>query len=161
MKEMLKKFFHEVFRFSVYIKAVYGVFEIIFGSILLFISTNAISNFIKSMFNKEIIEDQHDLIVNNAIASTNYITINTKFFIALYLLINGTVKVILVYSLLKEKKWAYPVAGVLISLLLCYELYRIIVSFSWIILFLVFVDITILTLLRFEYLNFIKKKRKD
>ena len=44
---------------------------------------------------------------------------------AVYLLIHGAVKVVLVVALLLNKLWAYPCLIVVLLVFICYQLYRI------------------------------------
>lgn len=153
MREKIKKIFHKIFRASLYIKIFYAILELFVGITLFFISPQDITKFFLWILNAEILEDPKDLLLNHFFSLINNVSSSTKIFIAFYLIINGVLKFGLLYSLYKEKTWAYPISGLVISLLILFELKLIIKHFSWFILSLLIVDIILIILLRFEYLR--------
>ena len=153
MREKIKRLFHKVFNASLYIKSVYAVFELIIGTLLFFLSAEQISRFFSWILHAEILEDPNDLFLRHFFSILNETTPATKLFVAWYLIVNGILKCILLYSLFKEKTWAYPIAGVVISFLVLFEIRMLLKHFSWFIISILFVDLIILVLLRFEYLR--------
>ena len=73
----------------------------------------------------ELSEDPHDLIATRLLHTANGLTGDAVLFGAIYLLLHGVVKVVLVVALLQNRLWAYPwMIGVLLAFI-GYQIYRI------------------------------------
>ena len=81
-----------------------------------------------------------------------HVSKGTVLFASFYLIVYGIIKVWLVFSLWKANLRAYPIAGVILGLLIVYQLYRVSYTHSLFLLLVTLVDIGILLLLRREYL---------
>jgi uncharacterized membrane protein len=71
--------------------------------------------------------------------------------VAFYLLTHGVVKIVLVYGLLRERLWSYPVSFVVFSGYIIYQLYRFTFTHSLLLIVLSIFDAFILTLAVHEY----------
>ena len=154
-----RKVFHEIFEFGIGIKAINGILQVTFGLILFFISQETLSNGVQWIVKGELNEDPTGFIANHLLNASFHLSLSTQHFISIYLIIDGAIKLILFVGLWKEKTWAYPASGIFLSLLILYSSYRLIRHFSYILLFLVLVDLVILILLKSEY-DLSKKHRK-
>ncbi len=76
-----------------------------------------------------------------------------------YFFSHGIVKIILVWGLLTNRLWAYPLAIVLLSGFSLYQIYDLFVHFSWFTVLLLIVNIITITFISREYLQ-IKTMRK-
>ncbi|MGN6442098.1 MAG: DUF2127 domain-containing protein, partial [Arthrobacter sp.] len=76
---------------------------------------------------------------------------SASLFGAVYLLLHGVVKIVLVWAVLKEKLWAYPWMIAFLLVFIAYQLYRISVSFSWGMVLLTAFDIFIVWITWREY----------
>jgi uncharacterized membrane protein len=155
MDRQRKAFFHKLFKVSLILKGIEGLLEFVGGIILYFMSMGALSRDVVMFFRRELIEDNTDFIANFLVKLVQTFSIHTKDFVAVYLAIDGLIKLCLVISLWRKKLWAYPVAMVAISLFIVYQVYKLMFHFSYFMLYLTLIDIIIIALLRFEY----KKRR--
>ena len=146
-----RTFLHKLFIFSIIIKGIDGVLETVGGSVLFFIKSQKIVQFIQQIFHHELAQDPHDVIANYLIKAVRHLSHGTMIFAAVYLSIHGLIKMGLVSALLKKKLWAYPLAAIILSLFVLYEIFRFFFTYSYILLFLIIVDIIIVILLRIEY----------
>ncbi len=155
MIEMLKnkkeKILHDVFVIGITIKGIDGLLELIGGVILVFIKSDSISKMIQTLFQHEIAQDPTDFIANYFIQSAQNLSLNTISFAAIYLIIHGSIKIGLFAGLWYKKLWAYPLAGIIMSLFVTYQLMRFFNTHSLFLLFLTIIDILVIVLLRFEY----------
>jgi uncharacterized membrane protein len=74
-----------------------------------------------------------------------------------YFFSHGVVKLILVWGLLTNRLWAYPLAIVLLSGFSMYQLYDVIVRFSWFTILLLIVNIITVFFISREYRQIIVK----
>ena len=72
----------------------------------------------------EIEDDPHDWLADTLVHAAEKLSMGTKLYASFYLLAHGCVKIFLVYSLWRERIWAFPVALSLIGALVCYSIYR-------------------------------------
>ena len=70
---------------------------------------------------------------------------------AVYLLVHGAVKIVLVIALLMNKLWAYPCLIIVLLIFIGYELYRIALHPSADLIALTLFDVVIVTLTWLEY----------
>ena len=143
--------FHDLFLIGIIIKGIDGVLELIGGIILIIARSDTISRLIQAFFQHEIAQDPTDLIANYFIHLSQSLSISTLSFVALYLIIHGSIKIGLFSGLWYKQLWAYPLVGILLSLFVLYQLVRFFNTYSALLLFLTLVDIMIIVLLRFEY----------
>jgi uncharacterized membrane protein len=143
--------FHFLFKIGVILKGIDGILEAIAGFALFFISSDSLRNFIDWLTQGELREDPSDFVANHLVDFFHQLSINTKHFASVYLLIYGVAKVGLVAGLLRGKLWAYPTALTVLGLFLCYQLYRVVHNRSVGLGFLSVIDLFILVLIWREY----------
>src|SRR6266849_1616120 len=78
---------------------------------------------------------------------------DTQFFAAMYLLVHGVVKVLLVWALFRAKLWAYPAAIVVFAAFGVYQMYRYFLSPSFAMIALTVLDVVVIVLTWMEYLR--------
>lgn len=147
MRKRLSGFLHWLFEIGVIIKGIDGFFEVIGGSLLLFISTQHLGDIVKFITEHELSQDPNDAVAGAVLAFVSHLSISSKLFGALYLLSHGTLKLFLVYHLLKERLWVFPVAIGVMQVFVLYQLYRVSVHHSF--------GLQILTLLDLLVIGFI------
>lgn len=113
------------FKIGLVLKGLDGVLEVIGGTLLLFLSPNAIEHLVRMLTAHELSEDPHDLIARYLLHTTAHLSHGTTLFGAIYLLSHGIAKIVLVALVLKDKLWAYPWLIVLLLAFIAYQLYRI------------------------------------
>ncbi len=146
-----------VFIFSLVIKGIDGLVELVGGLMLFFFSQPQIQHLVMHMTHRELIEDPHDLISNLLIKSTANFTDSVRYFLAVYLLVHAAVKLISVVGIITNRLWAYPFALITLGLLTLYQIYHVFfVNASLFMIALTIFDIFILWMIAYEY----KHRRK-
>jgi len=142
---------HLLFNFSVIGKGIDGVFEIVGGILLFFISPERINTLVRVLTLHELSEDPKDLIATYLLKSVHGLTRDVTVFAASYLLWHGLVKVGLVAGLLLKQRWAYPAAIIAFFLFCIYQIYRYTHTHSPALLALTVLDILVIILTWIEY----------
>lgn len=96
------------FRVGVVLKGLDGILELIGGALLLFATPERLNVVVRVLTQHELGEDPHDLVANWFVRSSHSLTGTATLLGALYLLVHGVVKVVLVWAVLREQLWAYP-----------------------------------------------------
>ncbi|MDO8742697.1 MAG: DUF2127 domain-containing protein [bacterium] len=150
-----EKRIRSIFVFSVELKAINAVFEIILGIGVLF--TDQIRSFIQTLDLNELIEDPNSMIATYAQHFLRPLTIQTEHFLSAYLLSHGIIKLFLAVGLLRNKLWAYPSAIIVFALFIVYQIYRYLIAPSFFLVALTIFDIAIIVLTWHEY-QFLKNQ---
>jgi len=109
-----------IFVTGIILKGLNALLEIILG--VLFLFTGAVSNLIVTLTRGELLEDPNDFVATHLQSLLPYINAHAQAFAALYFLIHGLIKVVIVWALLKKKLWAYPTALAVLAVFLAYQL---------------------------------------
>lgn len=139
------------FRISLLLKGLDGVLELIGGILLLLVTPAQIGDVARFLTQHELAQDPGDFVANSLLHMTANLSGSASLFGAVYLLLHGVVKIVLVWAVLKEKLWAYPWMIAFLLLFIAYQLYRISVSFSWGMMLLTAFDIFIVWITWREY----------
>ena len=139
------------FRISLFLKGLDGVLELIGGILLLVVTPAQISDVVRFLTQHELAQDPRDVVANALVHLTANLSGPASLFGAVYLLLHGVVKVVLVWAVLKEKLWAYPWMIAFLLVFIVYQAYRISVSFSWGMVLLTAFDIFIVWITWREY----------
>jgi uncharacterized membrane protein len=115
----------KTFRIGLVLKGLDGVLEVAGGILLLFLSPDAIQHLVRALTAHELSEDPHDLVARYLLHTTAHLNHGTTLFGAIYLLIHGIAKIILVALVLRDKLWAYPWLIGLLLAFIAYQLYQI------------------------------------
>jgi uncharacterized membrane protein len=147
---------------SLILKGLDGVLELAGAVLLLIVTPTQIDALARFLTQHELSEDPHDLIANALLQLTGSLSVSASLFGAIYLLLHGLVKIVLVWAVLKEHLWAYPWMIVFLLVFIAYQVYRIVVSFSWGLLLLTGIDIFIVYLTWREYgIHRARRKRPE
>lgn len=159
MKIILResKIIDKLFEIGVWIKAVFGFFEILGGMLFALSGQMIVDNIIIYFAQQEIMEDPNDLLANYLIKFANDFSFNTQIFAVAYLLFHGAVNILLVVFLLKNKIWFFPWAIGLLGGFVIYQVYRYFHTYSPLLLLIIMFDIFFISIVWLEYK---KKKRK-
>jgi uncharacterized membrane protein len=156
-----EKNWHDIFEVGILIKGIYGFVEVIAGLSLLFINTATLNNIFIALAKSELLEDPKDYFVNYFYLFLQHVSIDTKMFIALYILAHGAVKIFLAITLYKEKLWAYSIAIYFEIAFIAYQGYRLIYNHSPALMIFLLFDIIFLIIVWHEYnykLNYYKAR---
>ncbi|MBI4501817.1 MAG: DUF2127 domain-containing protein [Gemmatimonadetes bacterium] len=151
MATRIGRLVHLAFDIGVIAKGIDGVLELIGGGLLLGIPPASFQNAIFRFTQHELSEDPNDFFATHARELVGHLTSNLAFVGALYLLLHGVVKVFLVYALLRHKQWAYPIAIVVFATFGVYQIYRYVLSPSFLLSALTVLDAIVILLTWAEY----------
>jgi uncharacterized membrane protein len=140
-----------VFDVSITLKGLDGVLEIIGGLLLLFLTPHRLNAIVVFLTQHELSEDPRDFLATHLLSYARGFTASTSLFLAAYLFSHGIIKIILVVALLQQRLWAYPLAIVVLSIFIVYQLYRLALHLSLGLLVLTLFDIFIVGLTVLEY----------
>ncbi len=143
---------HRLFKIGVLLKAIDGAIEAIAGTALFFTSTASLRKLVDWLTAGELREDPHDFTANHLVVFFHHLSLNTKYFAAIYLLVYGLTKVGLVAGLWRGKLWAYPTALIILGLFFCYQIYRLCHNHSLGLAFFSVIDLFILAVIWRDYL---------
>ncbi|WP_129787963.1 DUF2127 domain-containing protein [Promicromonospora panici] len=133
------------------LKGLDGVLELVGGVLLLVVTPAQIGAFAQLLTQHELSEDPHDFIANSLLRLTGSLDVSATLFGAVYLLVHGVVKVILVWAVLRDRLWAYPWLIGFLLVFIAYQGYKLVVAFSWGLLLLTAFDVFIVYLTWREY----------
>ncbi len=142
---------HAAFEIGIFFKGLDGVAEIIGAFLLFVVPPRAISHALAMVTQHELSEDPHDFIASHLLRLSERFSANTQFFAAMYLLVHGVVKVLLVWALFRAKLWAYPAAIVVFAAFGVYQMYRYFLSPSFAMIALTVLDVIVIVLTWVEY----------
>lgn len=140
-----------IFFISLILKGLDGILELVGGTLLLLVSPAQIGAFARFLTRSELSEDPHDPIANALVHWTSGVSVSASLFGAIYLLLHGLVKAVLVWAVLRDRLWAYPWMIVFLLIFIGYQSYQIAVAFSWGLLVLTAFDVFIVYLTWHEY----------
>jgi len=149
--------FSKIFRLAMGWKILYGVAKITLALVLLKWATVDPSGIFYKLMEHEIVEDPNDLLIKFVSPFIEHLSVGTTTFAAFYLLFWGIIDdVFLSINILRNKLWAFPVALTLIALFVPYEIYRVFHTHSFILIYIIAIDIAIFWIIAKEY----KKEKK-
>ncbi len=151
----VSSFVHKGFEIGIFLKGVNGLLEIGFGIFLFFVSPEMARQIVATVTSHELSQDPHDVIANYLMNLAHNFSMGTRLFSIIYLLSHGLIKIFLALSLWKRKLWAYPLAMVIFSVFIGYQIYRYTFTRSAELIVLTVLDmiIIILTWLEFKRLK--------
>lgn len=113
------------FLISITLKGLDGIAEIVGGLALYLISTATLQGWVQYLTLGELSEDPKDFVANFLRDYAAHFSVDKEHFFAAYLLIHGLVKIVLVYGLLRDRKWAFPTSLVVLTAFLVYQAYEL------------------------------------
>jgi uncharacterized membrane protein len=116
------------FQIGIIAKGLNGLAELVGGLLLLFATPGNIHHLVAVLTQGELSEDPNDVIARYLLHTADGLTGSAVLFGAVYLLLHGAVKVVLVIALLLNKLWAYPCLIVVLLIFIGYQLYRIVLQ---------------------------------
>jgi uncharacterized membrane protein len=115
-----------VFMWSIVAKAIDGALEMIGGVLLLVVAPSRITEWAKSITQHELGTDPNDFVARHILRSAHDFAAGGRTFAAVYLLVHGVTKIVLVIEILREHLWAYKGMVVMLGLFIVYQLYRMV-----------------------------------
>lgn len=118
------------FQISLVVKGTDGLLELIGGVLLLLVSPAQLNSVARFLTQHELSEDPHDAVANALVHYAGTLTVSASLFGALYLLLHGLVKIVLVWAVLRDKLWAYPWMMAFLLIFIIYQVYQLLGSFG-------------------------------
>ncbi len=146
-----EKNIHLIFDISLLIKGFDAILETIAGALAFFVTQKLLIDVIQTVAAGEIAEDPRDFVVHTLLQLAHQYSTGTQYFVAIYLVIHGAVKLWLVIGLLRKKLWYYPTALVVFFLFIVYQLYQFSFNHSVWLLILTVLDVIVIMLTIHEY----------
>lgn len=115
-----------VFEIGIILKGLDGVLETIGGLLLLAVTPATINTLASQLTQHELSEDPNDFIASHLLGYAHGLTGSAVTFAALYLLVHGLAKIVLVAALLRNQIWAYPWMIGFLLLFIGYQMYRLV-----------------------------------
>lgn len=109
-------------------KGLDGLAEVIGGLLLLFASPGTLNHLVVLLTREELSEDPTDFIATHLLHVAGGLTDQGIAFAAVYLLIHGAVKIVLVTALLRKQFWAYPWMIAMLLAFIAYQGYELVVA---------------------------------
>jgi len=159
MKIFFKKTIDKIFELGIFIKSIFGFFEILAGIVLAISGRLVVNNLIIALTQQEISEDPNDFIANHLMAAANSFSAGGNIFAIVYLIFHGAVNIFLAIALLKNKIWAYPWAIAGFSLFIFYQGFRYFHTHFPLLLSLTVFDIFFVFVVWLEYKKKLSRRR--
>ena len=140
-----------LFDVSLILKGVFSVIEIAGGIAAYFVSQQFLIDLANLLTRGELSEDPRDFIANFLVQSAHAYAASSQTFIAFYLISHGAIKLWLIDGLLRKRLWYYPVALIVFTLFIAYQLYRFTYTHSLWLIFLTVLDLIVIVLTWHEY----------
>ena len=142
------------FRVGLYLKGLDGVLETIGGILLLLVKPAEINHWAVRFTRSELSQDPHDFLANHILKTAHSLTGKALVFGAVYLLVQGLMKIILVWEVIRDRVWAYLALIVVVGIFAIYQIYRLaFVKFTAGLFLLTLFDLLIIYLTQREYRN--------
>jgi uncharacterized membrane protein len=138
--------FDWAFLVGVLLKAVDGLIEVVVGIPLLFLSTDQVAAFARTITAGELAEDPNDFLANLIVREVTRIDHHGIIIAAIYLLVHGVVKLAIVLTLWVGSRRAYPWAIGALTVLLVVQLVDLVLRFTVGVLLLTVLDLVIILL---------------
>jgi uncharacterized membrane protein len=154
MKNSYPKFenvLHQIFEFGVVIKGINGVWETLSGLLILFLSKATLDNLFYFLASKEMLEDPNDLFIRFSIKFLENLSHNTQIFIAIYILAHGILNLFLAIQLYRDKIWAYLATVSVMVVFIFYQMHRVLLYHSLVLIIITIFDILFIFLTLHEY----------
>lgn len=142
---------HQIFEFGIGLKFLNGIWETASGFFILFLSKATLSNLLSFLAGKELLEDPHDLFINFSLGFLQNLSHSTQVFIAVYILVHGFLNLFLAIQLYRDKIWAYSVTIFVMVIFIFYQIHRIILYHSAVLIVITIFDILFILLTWHEY----------
>lgn len=139
------------FDIGVTLKGLDGILEIFGGALLLVLKPHTI-NHVFNWLAQSWLVGSHELLTHYVQELNNYVLGGTLF-AALYLLLHGLVKIVLVVAVLRRQLWAYPVMIAFLAIFIVYQAYLLLLGYSTPLLLLTLFDLFVVWLTWKEYLK--------
>ncbi len=135
-----------VFDVSIILKGIVGVAELVGGVALFFVNPDMIRQWLGWLTAHLLVGHDHSPLAVWFDHLADNLGADATDFAAVYLILHGLIKVVLVWALLKQQLWAYPWMIVALVVFIVYQVYELLVHFTWAMVALTVFDLFIVAL---------------
>jgi uncharacterized membrane protein len=151
---------HRFFEITLLLKAIFAIGEIVAAIGVYVVPLDTVADFVGAVTSTELARHPHDIVAAHLAEWAQNLSVGTKHFVAFYLLSHGAVKLWVIIGLMRERLWYYPVALVLFTLFIVYQLHRYTLTHSVSLLLLTVVDLVVIGLTWHEYRYLLSRRHR-
>ena len=141
----------------IYAKGLFGLFELIVGILLLFSGPKSIIRYTVWLIAFEPLRNPDGIFDYSMQFVANHVLGSMHMLITLYLIVHGLVFIMVVIALVHKKLWAFPIAGIVLMAFIIYQIYKLAMTFSLLLLIFTILDLMVMVFLRYEYTRVIRE----
>jgi uncharacterized membrane protein len=143
-----------MFKVAIAIKGIDGGLQFLGGLLLIVIPPTVISGLANTVITRDLVGDPNGTLATHLeTAANHFATGSTRWFAIVYLLAHGVVKLGLVWALVKRIMVAFPIAIVVLTAFVVYEVWRAVHDHSIALPIFAAIDVVIIVLVFREYLK--------
>jgi uncharacterized membrane protein len=150
-EEKVEKDILWLFDLALILKILNGSLEMLAALLVLFVPPALVLKLAEFATSGELAQDPNDLIAIGIQTAAQTFTVHTHYLLALYLVLHGSIKVLLVIGIFAKKKIAYPLFMIALAIFGTYEAYRGFVLHEMLLQALAVFDFALLILTAYEY----------
>jgi|GEM_PF-1322498 len=139
----------DLFKFGLVVKGVDSVFEVVGGFLLT--TPNKVARFLAVLSQHELYR-HHEVLSGRIDKLSESITLHAHLGSAIYLIVHGLAKLILIGAIMKGRRWGYVGLMVVLTMFTCIEIGRAVVAREVVTGALALFDLLVVLLIRKEYL---------
>lgn len=140
-----------LFDLALILKVVNGGLEILAALLILIVPPSFVLKLAEFATSGEVGQDSGDLIAESIRSAAQTFTVHTHYLLALYLVLHGAIKVLLVIGIFAGKRIAYPLFMIALAIFGAYEAYRGFMRQELLLQALAIFDLSLLVLTSYEY----------
>lgn len=145
------RYTHLAFVVGMVFKGIDGLLELLGGVALLLITRSGIDRLAELIEQQEIGGGFGSALASHAAHAARHFTPGAQHFAIIYLFAHGAIKLLLVGGLLRGVRWVFPVALVVLTGFIAYQLYRLTIGMSWLLATITLIDAIVVALIWFEW----------
>ena len=142
---------HRFFEIALLLKAIFAAGEIVAAIGVYLVPLDRVADFVGAITEAELRAHPHDFVAAHVADWAANLSVGTQHFVAFYLLSHGALKLWVVIGLMRERLWYYPVALVLFTLFVVYQIHRYTLTHSVSLLLITAIDLVVIWLTWHEY----------
>jgi uncharacterized membrane protein len=142
---------HQIFEFGIVVKFFNGIWETVSGFLILFLSKVVLNNIFNFLAGGELLENPRDFFINILLGFLQNLSRSTQIFIIVYILLHGFLNLFLAIQLYRDKIWAYLVTIAIMIIFMFYQIHRIVLYHSPVLIIITIFDILFIILTWHEY----------
>jgi len=142
---------HRFFEITLLLKALFAAGEIVAAIGVYVVPLDTAADFVGAITSAELAKHPHDLVAAHLADWAQNLSVATKHFVAFYLLSHGAVKLWVIIGLMRERLWYYPVALVVFTIFVLYQIHRYTLTHSVSLILITIIDLVVIALTWHEY----------